>query len=172
MLPTPALLPGPLPCREEQEGSQHPLPKQDASIPLRKEQAASLGAAGAELKLRRLGRGEGLPALPQRGKRGPLEGLWAGGLCFWRWGGDQLSPCCSWGGQQTTGVPERRERSSPLRALMGNRFLLLSFSHKKLRRLHVPKTCGSAGLSFITREIASWNCLIHVYLNGLIKINT
>lgn len=53
--------------------------------------------------------------------------------------------------------------------LMGNRLLLLSFSHKKLWMLHVPKTRGLLDLSFITREIASWNRLIHVYLNGLIK---
>lgn len=56
-----------------------------------------------------------------------------------------------------------------VRALMGNRLLLLPFSHKKLWILHVPKTRGLLDLSFITREIASWNCLIHVYLNGLIK---
>lgn len=37
-------------------------------------------AAGAERSLRRLGRGEGLPALPQRGKRDSLEGVWAGAL--------------------------------------------------------------------------------------------
>lgn len=91
------------------------------------------------------------------------------GVGFWRWGGDQLSTCCSWGGHRTTGAKERREWSSLLHALMGNRFLLLSFSHKKLWRLSVPKTCGSVDLSFIAREIASWNCLIHVYLNGLIK---
>lgn len=67
------------------------------------------------------------------------------------------------------GAKERKEQSLLLRALMENRFQLLSFSHKKLWKLHVPKTCGLLDLSFITREIASWNCLIHVYLNGLIK---
>lgn len=81
LLPTPAPLLGPLPCREEQEDSRHPFLKEDVStpLPLRKDQAALLGAAGAEQSLRRLRQGEGLPALPQRGKWGPLKRVWVSG---------------------------------------------------------------------------------------------
>lgn len=51
----------------------------------------------------------------------------------------------------------------------GKQILLLSFSHKKLWRLRVPKHCSSTDWTFIAREIACWNRLIRVYLNGLLK---
>jgi len=166
----PAPLLGPVPCGEEREGSPHLLLKQGVSIPLplSKDQATLPGAAGAERSLRRLGRGEGLPALP-RGESGvPWKGVGWSALVLEAGRGPAQHGLLL--GRPSHDRSRGEERGVLAAACSdGKQILLLSFSHKKLRRLHVPKTCRVVDLSFTAREIASWNCPIHVYLNGFIK---
>lgn len=74
-------------------------------------------------------------------KWGPLDGPI---LCFCRPGGTSSAHAAP-----GEAIPcQEQRRGELLSALMGNSFLLLSSSHKKLWKLHVPKSCSSAHWPF------------------------